>query len=136
MIRRFKIGNLVRDKMPERIKKLGGYVNVQTLNPQDYLHYLKLKLQEETDEILAATTPKDVKEEIADVLEVLHALAKKYGLLWEHIEKKRLHKLGERGGFNKALYAEFVEAEESEDSDTPHPVIEYCLSSPEKYPEV
>lgn len=131
--RRFKMETLVRDKMPKRLEKLGVFVEGYPLNSKDLLDHLKLKLQEEVDEVLSATTAKDIKEEIADVMEVLYSIAKYYGLQIEHLEKKRIQKQAERGGFTKGLFVEFVEVEESGDS---HPVIEYCLSQPEKYPEI
>lgn len=132
-LRRFKIGQLVRNKVPSRIQKLGGRVEIHSLDSEAYLHHLRLKLREETEEVLAATTPKDIKEELADILEVLQALATSYGLQWEHVEKKRLQKQEERGGFKKAVFAEFVEVEAADDS---HPVVKYCLSCSEKYPEI
>jgi predicted house-cleaning noncanonical NTP pyrophosphatase (MazG superfamily) len=131
--RSFRIEALVRDKMPQRIKKLGGYVGTYPLDSKDYSHHLQLKLREEIEEVIAATTAKDIKEEIADVLEVLHAIAQTHGLQWEHVEKKRMQKKEERGGFKKGIFAEFVEVEAEDDS---HPIIEYCLSRPQEYPEI
>src|ERR1700722_12676613 len=131
--RRFKIKNLVRDKMPQRIQNLGGRTTVRFLTPDDHIHSLKLKLKEEAEEVCKATTPQELKEEIADVLEVLHTIAKKYGLRIEHIEKMRLQKRDERGGFKKGTFVEFVEVETNDDF---HPIIQYCLSNPEAYPEV
>ena len=131
--RRFRMETLVRDKMPKRLEKLGVFVEGYPLNSKDLLDHLKLKLQEEVDEVLNATTAKDIKEEIADVMEVLYSIAKYYGLQTEHLEKKRIQKQAERGGFTKGLFVEFVEVD---DSDEPHPVIEYCLSQPDKYPEI
>lgn len=131
--RRFRMETLVRDKMPKRLGKLGVFVEYHSLNSKDLLAHLKLKLQDEVDEILQASTAKDIKEEIADVMEVLHAIAKYYGLQVEHLEKKRIQKQMERGGFSKGLFVEFVEVDDSEES---HPVIEYCLAQPDKYPEI
>ena len=131
--RRFKIGTLVRDKMPERIEKLGGYVNFQHLDADGYLQHLRLKLKEEAEELCKAATPKEIQEEIADVLEVLQAFAKKNGLKWVHIEKKRLQKRDERGGFKRGTFVEFVEVEAFDDS---HPIVQYCLANPEDYPEI
>lgn len=131
--RRFRMETLVRDKMPKRLGKLGVYVEGHSLNPKDQIDHLKLKLQDEVDEVLNAVSPKEIKEEIADVLEVLYAIAKYYGLQIEHLEKKRLQKQAERGGFSKGLFVEYVEVEET---DEPHPVIEYCLAQPDKYPEI
>lgn len=132
-IRRFRISTLVRDKMPERIENLGGRIAIYNLQRKDYGQHLKLKLKEETEEILEAPTLKDLEEENADVLEVLHALAESEGLQWEDIEKKRIQKQNERGGFKNGFFAEYVEVE-AEDNN--HPVIEYCLSNPKDYPEI
>jgi predicted house-cleaning noncanonical NTP pyrophosphatase (MazG superfamily) len=91
--RRFKMATLVRDKMPKRLGKLGVFVEAYPLKSKDHLDHLKLKLQEEVEEVLTSTTAKDIKEEIADVMEVLYSIAKYYGLQIEHIEKKRLQKV-------------------------------------------
>jgi predicted house-cleaning noncanonical NTP pyrophosphatase (MazG superfamily) len=131
--RRFRMETLVRDKMPKRMNKMGVDVEAYSLNSKDLLDHLKIKLEEEVEEVLNASIAKDIKEEIADVIEVLYAIAKYYGLQIEHIEKKRLQKQAERGGFSKGLFVDFIEVEENEETQ---PVIEYCLSQPDKYPEV
>jgi predicted house-cleaning noncanonical NTP pyrophosphatase (MazG superfamily) len=124
---------LVRDKMPKRMNKMGVYVEAYPLNSRELLDHLKMKLEEEVEEVLSAATAKDIKEEISDVIEVLYSIAKYYGLQIEHIEKKRLQKQAERGGFSKGLFVDFIEVEENNESQ---PVIEYCLSQPDKYPEI
>ena len=134
-LRRFKMDSLVREKMPSSIKKLGGHVQIRRLDSETYSHYLKLKLKEEVEEVCKAETPKDIKEEIADVLEVIYTLAKSYGLQLEHIEQTRVQKRKERGGFNKGIFAEYVEVD-TEEGDDEHPIIQYCLDDPEKYPEM
>ena len=133
-IRRFKIGKLVRDKMPERIEKLGGWVEMHSLDADAHVDQLKLKLKEEAEEVCQADNPKELKEEIADVLEVLYALSKKFGLRWDHIEKERLQKRDNRGGFKKGNFVEFVEVEVGEGEN--HPIVQYCLENPDKYPEI
>jgi predicted house-cleaning noncanonical NTP pyrophosphatase (MazG superfamily) len=134
-LRRFKMDSLVREKMPSRIKKLGGRVQLRRLDSETYPQYLKLKLKEEVEEVCNAETPKDIKEEIADVLEVIYTLAKSYGLQLDHIEQTRLQKRKERGGFNKGIFAEYVEVDTEEDDDE-HPIVQYCLEDPKKYPEI
>jgi len=132
--RRFRMETLVRDKMPKRLAKVGVFVEGRSLlDSKDFIHHLKLKLREEVEEVINASTAKDIKEEIADVFEVLYSIAKYHGLQIEHIEKKRIQKQLERGGFSKGLFVEFIEVEESEESN---PVIEYCLAQPDKYPEI
>lgn len=132
-MRRFKIENLVRDRMPERIQKLGGYATARILTSDEHLEQLKCKLKEEAEEVCNATDLKELKEEIADVMEVLYALAKKHGLRFDHIEQTRLQKREERGGFKRGTFVEFVEVETDDES---HPIIQYCLANPQAYPEI
>ncbi len=132
-VRRFKIGNLVRDKMPEQIQRLGGVANFHYLDGEAHLDWLKLKLNEETREVCKASTPKEIQEEIGDVLEVLKALATKSGLKWEHIEKKCLQKKNERGGFKKGTFINSIEVRTDNDA---HPIVNYCLNNPGAYPEI
>ncbi len=132
-MRRFKMETLVRDKLPGRIKELGGRARLRKLGSSSYIHCLKLKLKEEVEEVCKATTLQEVKEEMADVLEVLYTLAKIQGLELDHIEKIRLQKRNERGGFSKRKFAEFVEVESDDDL---HPIVQYCKKDGEKYPEI
>jgi len=137
-MRRFKIGKLVRDKFPEVIERKGGQAATKYLSPQDIVHHLKLKLKEETEELLSATTLEEIKKEMADVLEVLDALAKKSGFEIEEVERLRLKKQEERGGFSKGLFVEWVgiKPSSSSSSPSPSPTLQYYLSQPERYPEI
>lgn len=132
--RSFRMETLVRDKMPKRMSKMGVSVEAYPLGSRELVAHLKMKLEEEVSEVLEATTAKDIKEEIADVLEVLYAIAKYYGLQMEHLEKKRLQKQAERGGFSKGLFVTSIELDE--ENEESQPVLEYCLAQPEKYPEI
>ncbi|WP_407570335.1 hypothetical protein [Deinococcus altitudinis] len=69
-------GKLVRD----RIHELFGGQAVRLQDDADYLAALQAKLSEETGEYLAAVTAPERQAELADVLEVLLALAEQEGL--------------------------------------------------------
>lgn len=131
--RRFKIGRLVRDKIPERMQSLGAKDKNHCLNPNEYTSQLKLKLLEEAKEVVESQTREELQEEIADVLEVLHSLAKNQGIQFEDIEKKRIEKREDRGGFDKGIFIEYIEIETEDES---HPLLQYCFKHPEKYPEI
>ena len=65
------------------------------------------KLQEEVGEFLAEPS----KKEMADVLEVLYAIAKLKGFDLDEVEKVRQERAEKRGGFNKRIILERTEKE-------------------------
>ena len=104
-IRLKKYNKLVRDKIPEIIENDGRKAKVRILSDEEYIAELDKKLNEEVNEY---QTDKSL-EEMADVLEVLHAICKARGYKVEELEKKRSEKHADRGGFDKKLYLMHVE---------------------------
>lgn len=90
---------LVRDKIPQIIEQGGNTCTTEVLSRENYLEMLDKKLQEELNEYQESKSP----EELADLLEVMMAVAKARGFAWEEIEKTRLSKLEKRGGFEKRI---------------------------------
>jgi predicted house-cleaning noncanonical NTP pyrophosphatase (MazG superfamily) len=91
-------GKLVRDRIPDIIRDSGAEPMTRTATPSEYRQRLRLKLREETAEFLAAT-PETAPEELADVLEVVLALALDMGMNAAQLEKIRAQKAEARGGF-------------------------------------
>jgi predicted house-cleaning noncanonical NTP pyrophosphatase (MazG superfamily) len=77
---------LVRDKIPQIIENTGKKFSTEILNDQDYIKYLKEKSYEELDEYCAAESNGEAVEELADLLEIFHALAKHRGSSIEEVE--------------------------------------------------
>jgi predicted house-cleaning noncanonical NTP pyrophosphatase (MazG superfamily) len=100
---------LVRDKIPQIIEKKGKRFSTKILNDQDYIKYLKEKSHEELDEYCAAETNEDAVEELADLLEIIHSLAKNHGSSIEEVEAVRKEKAEKRGGFKKKVFLIEVE---------------------------
>ena len=86
---------LVRDRIPEIIENSGNNCEVEIVSDEVALEYLYKKLNEEVDELLEDRN----LEEIADVVEVLFAIGKKYGYSEEDILNRRAEKLAKSGGF-------------------------------------
>ncbi|WP_335977103.1 nucleoside triphosphate pyrophosphohydrolase [Streptomyces sp. CA2R106] len=91
-------GKLVRDRIPQIIRENGAEPVVRTADAAEYRSRLRDKLGEEVAEFLAADDA-EAPEELADVLEVVHALAADLGLGPDQLEKLRAAKASERGGF-------------------------------------
>ena len=90
---------LVRDKIPEIIRKAGKVPVTDYISEENILPALDRKLQEETQEYLESHNT----EELADVLEVLHGIAYHMGIPWQEIESARIRKREERGGFEDRI---------------------------------
>ena len=89
-------GKLVRDRIPEIIRADGREPVTYTADAEEYAARLRAKLQEEVTEFLAS---EDDPEELADILEVLYALAEHGGTSREQLESLRAAKAEKRGGF-------------------------------------
>lgn len=90
---------LVRDRIPEIIESKGGKAEYRFLSDEEYRHFLEVKLDEEAGEYHRDKTI----EELADVLEVVYALAAAHGCSKEDLEQIYQKKHEARGGFEKRI---------------------------------
>ncbi len=88
---------LVRDKIPEILEAKGVLYEKRIASPEEYKAELVKKLIEECKEFEEQTSI----EELADVLEVVEAL--KTLPEYAPVEKVRLEKREERGGFDEKI---------------------------------
>jgi predicted house-cleaning noncanonical NTP pyrophosphatase (MazG superfamily) len=93
-------GKLVRDRIPDIIRARGQLPVIRTAGTGEYRALLREKLAEETSEFLASA---DDPEELAEVLEVVRALACDLGVSPGALEQVRAAKAAERGGFAERL---------------------------------
>lgn len=101
---------LVRDRIPEIINSTGKKSSTKILNEEEYIKELKTKSFEELQEYIDAETSEDGIEELADLLEIIHALAAYHGSSIEDVERARIQKAEKRGGFKEKIY--LIEVEE------------------------
>jgi predicted house-cleaning noncanonical NTP pyrophosphatase (MazG superfamily) len=94
-----KHNKLVRDKIPDIIRLRGGCPIVRKADEEEYWHKLQEKLKEEVHEFLEAKETHERKEELADVLEVIQAIACHLKCGVDELEILRVKKAEERGGF-------------------------------------
>ena len=126
---RFKVGKLIRDNLPAIMRDQGLRVFEHTLGNEAYDAALRAKLLEEAAEAQLALTQADLANELADLQEVILALASLHGLTAEEVEAARLEKRRERGGFDGRIFNAAVEAEEG------LAAADYYLARPDQYPQ-
>ena len=105
---RLEYHKLVRDGIPRIIETGGGQPVTRVLDQARYLAALRAKLMQEAEEAQAAPDGQ-LRSELADVLEVLQALAAAHGMSWEDVVAEAPRKRGERGGFDQRIFLEYVE---------------------------
>ncbi|QIK76169.1 nucleoside triphosphate pyrophosphohydrolase [Nocardioides piscis] len=99
------MGKLVRDKIPEIIRASGTDPDCRVLEADEYLPSLFAKLFEESEELRAAPRAHQL-DELADVYEVLRALAAATNHSMSDIELAAQRKRAERGGFEDRIWLE------------------------------
>jgi len=97
-----KYDKLVRDKIPNIIKKDGVKYNIHIADDKEYRLKLNEKLLEEVQEFIE----KPCAEEIADVLEVIETIARLNGIGLDEIKEQKITKKSIRGGFSKKIILE------------------------------
>ncbi|MDQ0063261.1 nucleoside triphosphate pyrophosphohydrolase [Paenibacillus harenae] len=95
---------LVRDRIPEIITNQGMSFTTRVLENDEYKTELLAKLKEETNEFIEAKSGSEASEELADMLEVIHALAETIGVTVQELERIRADKAVKRGGFMERVY--------------------------------
>lgn len=91
---------LVRDKIPWIIENQGERVNIRILEKEEYALALERKLDEEVREYHEAQNV----EELADILEVVLALAENLGSSREALMEVYREKHEKRGGFRDRIF--------------------------------
>ncbi|MCL5419816.1 MAG: nucleoside triphosphate pyrophosphohydrolase [Candidatus Marsarchaeota archaeon] len=99
-----KYNKLIRDRLPEIMKREGKAVKTHRADDSEYIQKLKAKLVEE-----AAEYSRDENvEELADLMEVIYAVLAFKGVGRDAVEEMRRRKEVERGGFSGRLVLEEV----------------------------
>ncbi|HEY9236108.1 MULTISPECIES: nucleoside triphosphate pyrophosphohydrolase [Phenylobacterium] len=125
---RFRVQKLIRDGLPQMMRDQGLAVFERQLDHDEFVSALKNKLAEEAGEVRDAASPAELAAELADVMEVIAALAQASGLTMEEIETQRLAKRAARGGFDQRIFNAAVEAVDG------LPAADYYLARPAQYP--
>ena len=98
---------LVMDKIPNIIKEKKETPVVKILDDEEYQEALEKKLYEEYQEVIEASV-EDRVEELADMLEVIRAIAKLENKTLEDVIEVANKKVDKRGGFEEKIFLEKV----------------------------
>ena len=90
---------LVRDRIPEIIQSSGKKCSTEILSDEEYLKLVDAKLDEE----LAEYHKDQNIEELADLLEVIHAATIARGYTLEELEQVSAEKATKRGSFERRI---------------------------------
>ena len=98
--RMIEYNKLVRDKIPEIVRQQGEIPYTRILDSEEYAELLEDKLDEEAAEFHRDHTP----EELADILEVVFALAENMGISQGQLMDIWQEKHEARGGFSDRIF--------------------------------
>ncbi len=94
---------LVRDRLPKIIADVGKPLSWHTATDEEYRAALWAKLDEEIAELKSEKTD----TELADVLEILYAIAESLGTTPQEVERLRSVRASERGTFKQRIILEW-----------------------------
>ncbi|KHL93066.1 phosphoribosyl-ATP pyrophosphohydrolase [Paenibacillus sp. IHB B 3415] len=101
---------LVRDGIPALIAANGQTCRTRIMDEEEYIRELRAKLHEELAEYLREDNDGQALEELADLLEVIRALAVTHGGDSGILEQIRAEKAERRGGFKERILLLQVES--------------------------
>ncbi len=127
---KFKFDKLVRDELPQKMKNEGIVLHYSRLNDNALLSSLKQKLIEEANEVAESVAYHEIVAELADILDIVDAICESAKIEKQDIEANRKQKFNERGGFKLGVFAHSIEADATSET------ARYCLSIPERYPQI
>jgi predicted house-cleaning noncanonical NTP pyrophosphatase (MazG superfamily) len=126
---RFQTKLLIRDGRVAAFAAQGATLEYRTLSDAEFDRELRRKLAEEAAEAATAPAAKLCRE-LADVLEIMQALAGHHGVTMAAIEAARAATRAKLGGFDQRIYSEAIAAPEGHETTT------YHRQYPQKYPEI
>lgn len=95
---------LIRDKIPEKIRKHGGDCGLKKLRSKEFELELLKKVGEEASGLLVAKTKKELTAELADVLDVIEEIKRLKKVTNKEIKDAQKASFKIKGGFKRKLF--------------------------------
>ncbi|HEY7881594.1 MAG TPA: nucleoside triphosphate pyrophosphohydrolase [Streptosporangiaceae bacterium] len=111
---------LIRDRIPEIVLSHGAHPVTRVLDKESYRQALLATLLEEAHEAVAAH-PAELPGELADVLDVVRALAAVHGLTWDQLLDIAAAKRIANGAFRQRLFLEYIDQPDAPPGTVPPP---------------
>jgi len=103
-MKKIHYNKLIRDKIPEKIRKSGGDYKIEKLKTKKFEKELIKKVGEEADGLLAAKSKKELISELADVIDVIEEIKRFKKITNQQIKKAQRESDEIKGGFKKRLF--------------------------------
>ena len=100
-----KYNKLVRDNIPEIIKRDNHFPVIHQASQEEYKQKLLEKLQEEVSEFYIG----GCTGELIDIMEVIYSIAESRGITKQQFDERREQKKKDRGGFEKRIILDEIE---------------------------
>ncbi|WP_125778442.1 nucleoside triphosphate pyrophosphohydrolase [Antribacter gilvus] len=94
---------LIRDLVPALAAGRGSHLETRVLGGPEFAQALRSKVVEEAQEVAEARTREALVEELADLLEVVSALARVEGIDEGSVRERAEQKRRSHGGFEERL---------------------------------
>lgn len=103
-MKKIHYNKLIRDKIPEKIKKSGGDYKIEKLKTKEFEKELIKKVGEEADGLVNAKNKKELISELADVIDVIEEIKGFKKITNQQIKKAQKENNKIKGGFKKRLF--------------------------------
>ena len=100
---------LVRNKVPDLIKKSNRTPVTRVLQMEEFRNALKEKIFEEVEEFFTADDQRQRVEEMADILEVLKSLCETHAIFIGEVINVAKNKREKRGDFSEKIFLEGID---------------------------
>jgi len=107
-MKKIHYNKLIRDKIPEKIKKSGAAASYRILPKTEFEKSLIRKVEEEASGMQAAKSKKELISEIADVVDVLEEIKKVKKITNKQVLAAQEKNFQKKGGFKKKIFLKWT----------------------------
>lgn len=95
---------LIRNNVPDIIRKDGAKVVYRTLKRKEFIKELKKKIVEKAQELVEAKKKKEIIDKLIEIYELVSVLRREMDVREQQFKLLQIQKKKLRGGFDKRLF--------------------------------